>query len=648
MANVTQQKLKELVATAPQGMTSDEVVRGLIARGHTIEGISPETIDRVRTEEKKTGVLNKAAEFLGIEKVGRRIGSELVRLTPEGRDLKKMLAQGKITQEQYDQIVTGGVSNKEAIGSGVLLGVNLAGGVVAGKLLGTATKAGSVAGAVQATKAAVPTLGAATKVGAAVGAVGGVGAGLEQNQDAGGVIESAALGAFIGAGIPLATKLVGMGIRGVGAATRAGIRGATRVGGAIAETAEQKIANATRARVAEQAGRIGEAQSIRSGIDPQVVDFIQTAQGADRSAFKRMYDIAAAKKGDIRIQTQPKEIVGNTILDRVNYLVGANKKAGEAIGKAVTNMGSKKVDITNQYVETLKLLKANGVGVKNGKVYAVGRVADGDLPQYQKMLDYIMPDKDGKVLRTPQYIHERRGLIFDELNLAKQRQQPYTDTVTKVAEKYRTILMQPLEAINPEYKAQSIAFANTRKPIADFAKIIGYKGRLEDISGKTLRTAEVAQRVLGNAADRPMTVLTDLENAAINYGYKPKTSVFDQILFSDLLENYFGTTQTRSLRGQISRAGVDTATEMVGATADAARGNIFGLINKAIRFTTGHSDEQQLKALGQLLKDETRGDIVKTLPRTAPKGGGSAIYTQMVGEDAAQGLRNVPDFLRKK
>ena len=642
MANITQAQLQKLVQGAPPGTQPADVVRGLVARGHTIEGISDTKQEALRTTDTRRNVLEKTADFLGIEKVGQRVGSELVRFTKEGRDLKKLLGEGKISQQEYEQITTGGVSNKEAIGSGIMLGANLFGGAIAGKALGIGAKAGSATGAVRNIAAAAPTLGQATKIGAVTGAIGGVGAGLEQDKEAAGVIESAALGALIGAGIPLATKLVGAGLRGTAALARGVTRGAVNVGEKTIAAGGQKIADMTRARVAEQAGRIGEAKAIRSGVDTQILDFVQTAQDADKSAFRRMFDTAMAKRGDIRLQAQPKQVVGETVLDRVQHLVGANKKAGEAIGTVVKKMGSKQIDATKEYVDVLKLFKANGIGVKNGNVVAIGRVADADLPAYQKMLDYLTPAKNGKVLRTPQYLHDKRGLIFDELQLAKSRQQPYTDMVDKVAEQYRGILMRPLEALSPEYKAQNIAFAKTRKPLTDFVKLIGYKGKLEDIDTKSLRTAEVAQRLLGNAADRPTSVLAGLEKAAIESGYKPTTSVFDQILFSDLLENYFGTTQTRSLRGQVARAGVDTATEAAGTAADAARGNVWGLINRAIKFTTGNADEDQIQALGQLLKDETKARAVKALQRTAPTTGASTSYTKKTSGDITKGLRNVP------
>lgn len=688
MANITQEQLNELVRTAPAGKAPKDIVRGLLARGHTIEGLNADKQAAVKQADTRTGVVNKIADFLGIEKLGRGIGATVNNLTggtdmvaegvqnlgaqqdklaqairakkARGEDttrLERVQLGAKLTAQQgaadiADIGTGGGLTNKEVLGSAALLGINLAAGgtlgaagkaTVAGAASGAAAGGvrGAITGGAQAAANTVPTLGRAMKIGAGVGAASGAAVGLEQDGDAQEIMTSAALGGLIGAGIPLATKLVGLGIRGTAAVTKAGYRGTRNIAEKTVEAAADKIALGKRATIAQQAGRAGEAQALRTGVDAQVVDFIQTAQGADKSAFKKMYDLAQAKKGNMRLQVQPKEIVGQTVLDRVTHLVDANKKAGEGISKAVQAMNKKPLDITKEYGEITKLLQSNGVGIKNGKVYAVGRVADSDLPYYQKMLDYVRPDKGGKVVKTAQYIDERRGLLFDELQLAKSRQQPYTEKVDIVAEQYRSILMRPLEAANPAYKEQNKLFAETIVPLQKFIKLIGYKGRLQDINTKSLRTAEVAQRLLGNAADRPTEVLTAIENAALNTGYRPQTSVFDQILFSDLLENYFGTTQTRSLRGQVSRAGVDTAGEAVGAGVDAARGNVLGLISRGARFLVGNTDDDQIKALGQLLADELG---TKTLPKAAPRAAGAAAYTQKAGaQDITKGLRNVPE-----
>src|SRR3990167_10947399 len=57
----------------------------------------------------------KVGNFLGIEKLGKRVGSELVKLTPEGKELGRRKEAGQVSEKDYRDIVTGGVSNKEVI-----------------------------------------------------------------------------------------------------------------------------------------------------------------------------------------------------------------------------------------------------------------------------------------------------------------------------------------------------------------------------------------------------------------------------------------------------------------------------------------------------------------------------------------------------
>ena len=68
-------------------------------------------------KSKIGGVIGGAARFLGIEEFGTRLGSELVRFTPEGRDLERLRKEGlkvnavyldpkKTKKTHYHKIVT--------------------------------------------------------------------------------------------------------------------------------------------------------------------------------------------------------------------------------------------------------------------------------------------------------------------------------------------------------------------------------------------------------------------------------------------------------------------------------------------------------------------------------------------------------------
>lgn len=87
---------------------------------------------------EKRNIAQKIGGFLGIEEFGQRLGAELVRFTPEWKDLQSMKKKGLISEQAIKDITTAGISDKEAIASFGLLALNLA----APGLVGGATKLG--------------------------------------------------------------------------------------------------------------------------------------------------------------------------------------------------------------------------------------------------------------------------------------------------------------------------------------------------------------------------------------------------------------------------------------------------------------------------------------------------------------------------
>ena len=80
----------------------------------TVEEIRPE----VTEEQLKTkGLLGRVGEFIGVEKVGRRIGAGLATLSPEHRKIIE-----RMSPEQQKLITTGGVSRKQFLGGVALAG----------------------------------------------------------------------------------------------------------------------------------------------------------------------------------------------------------------------------------------------------------------------------------------------------------------------------------------------------------------------------------------------------------------------------------------------------------------------------------------------------------------------------------------------
>src|SRR3990167_5312346 len=106
------------------------------------QGLSDEKISQVASERGLTlpsagigGFLGKVARFTGVEKLGQGLGYALFQLTPEYRDLKKMLESGQVSPEQFQEISTGNITNREVIGSAIRTAGTIIGAGTFGKAL---------------------------------------------------------------------------------------------------------------------------------------------------------------------------------------------------------------------------------------------------------------------------------------------------------------------------------------------------------------------------------------------------------------------------------------------------------------------------------------------------------------------------------
>jgi hypothetical protein len=78
--------------------------------------------------------------------------------------------------------------------------------------------------------------------------------------------------------------------------------------------------------------------------------------------------------------------------------------------------------------------------------------------------------------------------------------------------------------------------------------------------------------------------------------------VVDQLIFSDFLENVFGTSQTRSLRGQVARGTGDAITEAMSSIPTSATGAAVAATKKVVNYANKKTPEEAIFALRKLLK----------------------------------------------
>ena len=338
-----------------------------------------------------------------------------------------------------------------------------------------------------------------------------------------------------------------------------------------------------------------EAKLIRTGVDDAAVKLIKESTPTEKTIYKNLVEKAKVRSGDL-LAEQPKVVIGQEFMKPVSHLITVRNSVGSKLGAVRQKLSNAPVDVTPQWRQFRAYLDGRGITVnKSGKFTGSGNMAKSDLAELQKMYDEIRPDKSGKVMRSQKWLDEWSQRTFKEYDLRQAREQTFSDDVTRTVEKARTIFKQ---ALPKEYRALSTQYSEAMKPLQEVVKLLGFKGDIEKLTTKQLKAAEVALRIIGNAADRPQSVIDDLLKAATKFGFKSDTDLKKLIIFADALEDiYPNITPKRGLTGSVARGVNQTG---VGLAGDIATGNIKGVLGQALNSTASQKEIQE--ALDAFLK----------------------------------------------
>lgn len=356
-------------------------------------------------------------------------------------------------------------------------------------------------------------------------------------------------------------------------------------------------------------------EAISAGIDERVIDLIDGASYADRVKMQRQM-AQAYKKSKSYMTERPVSIAGESVMERVNHVSEARKQVGKEYGELVKRLPNQPVDVSAVKKGFLDALEEDGVVLKGGvdeapKAAVGGKVAkpekvklDFSKTRYrndkgaQKLISQLYDDLSADRL-TPKEIVTTRQRIFDDLDLGS-KQQALSDRTSSVIKRVRDELDEPLRAMSPAYAEKSKLYAQTMEALKDFYKLMGKSFQDGEESVMNLRAGEVGSRLGGNASANPIMVLDQLEQAALATGMEVDDDLARQFFFADILDDAYGITQPKSLRGDVTRAG-EQAMENVGLAADFARGKALSVTGKLYQRAMGQTKEDQIELLKKLL-----------------------------------------------
>lgn len=433
---------------------------------------------------------------------------------------------------------------------------------------------------------------AKTLAGAATGYGYDVAQNLQSNKDGAGIFKPG-LGTALGAATPLA--LAG------GKALIGSAKPATAVAGSLAEGAGNiltapfrfigdKLKNATEVAALPEAER-GLA---KSGFSDPARTFLTTATPETKNAFGQMIDAAEKGSTDLRSRVQPKEVVGKEFLKPVDAIAQDAKKAGQTIQQEAMKPG--KVDIGNIVQDFRDKLESKGVlARKDGTLVSTGRVPRSDLKYYEDVLNEVKDVTGGKSSIPRSQAHALRQRLYDTLDAAtKAGGQPGTKPFSSLVDNDVNSLRASIaDSMGEKYKDAAKQYAVNQSALSNVAKFAGVPTKIENISSKSLKLGEGLMRALGNASDKPTSLINEITDLAKQRGYKSNVNLHDLIDFADNLEDLYGIKQTRSFEGGIRR-GTEQAMPSLPKTPTE-------LVMKAAQAATKQSNQDKINALKKFL-----------------------------------------------
>lgn len=390
------------------------------------------------------------------------------------------------------------------------------------------------------------------------------------------------------AGTKASVGLAGEAIKPVADIASSIASGASRIPSRIATNVAEK--QATEATIKALPTKIAQGAA-RDGIDVPDVKFIYELPKTQRAPLKKLADITAKfARGETK--TDPIEVVGKPIINRIKQLESEKSVVGKKLGEVSKKLGV----VTKEELETPifnSLVKSvPGLTVKDGVLNFKNttlalKEAASDRKAIQSLFTQSTKWGNGEAK------HKMRQAIFEVLGGKKKSLANITDTQEKAYEAIRKGLSDVLDAKNPAYKQLNKEFAIKAQPLADLRKMMKtIPGATEDILD--MQAGLLARRLTSTSMSGAQLkgILKRMDEATKVKG-KTKLSVENLQDFYNILNKYYDLAPKTGFQGQV-KAGVEGAT------------GAMDLITGAVRGVAGETTAVRQKAFEKVLQEALR------------------------------------------
>lgn len=647
------EKIKQfIISSREQGIPDAEIYSFLQQKGAITQPTAPQP-------EKKTFV-EKVADFTGGKEIGQGLGQAIankeISQNIEQTQQQQADIQGSLIQKIKEKKAQGGDTTRlenalkllsEDIaetgeGAGELLNQEgLTTKQVLGDALQLATTIGSVgsygkgfvSGGKEATlknvitntgrKKAIPSaikgiveptsFGKGFLKGAKTGALSGSGfsgatgvsQALQNDRSAAGIIESGIGGAIGG-------LVLGGIVGGVAGGISGGLKGRALRKAVLDGQIEigEKVAPKLSA-VKQKAVDIAKQQ----GFDDTDIQFINSMKRQDKLKAQKMIELAQKASVDKRALERPIDVVGDSMVDRIKFIQKQNSAAGKAVNEAAKSLRGEIVNASQVKEKANTLLDDLGISINNSGLDDANTAALEILGEdttkvgkldFSKSVFKLNPELQKLVRKFVNAIPEEQTDAYD-LHIFKKAIDELVDYGTSgeglkgnasgLLKQLRSAADDVLDSNFEAYNIANTDFKITKEALEAADDLFGKKtGFVKEKGGQLLRS------VFSNNAQRPsvLALIEQLDKTAKQYGGKFDDNLIDQALFTEILEDVYGTQATTSLQGQVKRA-VQGTKKAIEGIRDPIKG-AGELIARGVEKSVGISDENKKKILSALLK----------------------------------------------
>ena len=357
---------------------------------------------------------------------------------------------------------------------------------------------------------------------------------------------------------------------------------------------------------------VKEAQN--QGMSDKDINFLATASPEDKPTFQKMLNLAEQAQSNNRVLERPLDVVGDNGTKLLATVQEANSSAGEQLNKIANGLKGQMVDTTQMHEDAMKMLEdkfgiTEAIDAKTGEPILDEKTGNPILdfsdsifkktPSIQRQLSTALSDLPDNQADASD-LHQFKQSLYNLIDYNKQTGDT-SGQAQYILKNVAHLADGTLDSNFPDYAAANADYGKT-KDILDTAQ--GMIGKNTDFTtksgsqsfGQALRSAFSNNKSRGNV----LQFINDLQDTANQYGANSKQNLLDQALFTQILEENFGSPATTGLSGEVEKA-IDNSKAAASFIKHPIAGSV-DLLAKGAQKLQGQSPENKIAILKALLK----------------------------------------------